>query len=80
MNNRTISSSELKVRITKHIQELVEATDAVCNRDEMLGYQDTCAKFQRISPDERLMSFPTLIIAFPRQEMIQIWPLPVQQP
>ena len=43
------SATDLKVRITEHIQELAEATDAARVSDEMLRYLDTCARFHKYS-------------------------------
>jgi hypothetical protein len=48
MNTQT-SSSDLKARITKHIEELAQATDAVRVSEEMLRYLDTYAKFYQYS-------------------------------
>ena len=50
MNNTRISSTDLKTRITEHIQELAEATDAARVSEEMLQYLDMCAKFHGYSP------------------------------
>jgi hypothetical protein len=50
MNNHRISSSDLKTRITEHIQELAEATDAARVSEEMQQYLDMCARFHRYSP------------------------------
>lgn len=44
------SSSELKAKITNHIQELAQATDAARVSDEMLRYLDTYARFYQYSP------------------------------
>ena len=44
------SSADLKARITEHIQELAEATDAARVSEEMLRYLDMCAKFHQYSP------------------------------
>ena len=43
-------SSDLKAKITEHIQELAEATDAARASEEMVQYLDMCAKFHRYSP------------------------------
>jgi hypothetical protein len=50
MKNQRISSSDLKTRITEHIQELAEATDAARVSEEMQQYLDMCARFHRYSP------------------------------
>ena len=50
MNNKRISSTDLKIRITEHIKELAEATDAARISEEMLQYLDMCARFHRYSP------------------------------
>ena len=53
MNNQTRtlnSSSDLKTRITEHIKELAEATNAARMSEEMLCYLDMCARFHRYSP------------------------------
>lgn len=51
MNNKDqISSSDLKARITEHIQELAQATDAARVSEEMMRYLDTCARFYKYSP------------------------------
>lgn len=50
MNNNRISSTDLKDRITEHIQELAEATDAALVSEEMQQYLDMCARFHRYSP------------------------------
>jgi len=44
------SSSDLKVRITEHIQELAQATDAARVSEEMLHYLDMCSRFHQYSP------------------------------
>jgi hypothetical protein len=44
------SSADLKARITEHIQELAQATDAARVSEEMLRYLDTCARFYQYSP------------------------------
>jgi hypothetical protein len=50
MNNQRVSSTDLKDRITEHIQKLAEATDAARVSEEMLQYLDMCARFHRYSP------------------------------
>ena len=50
MKNQRISSTDLKAKITEHIQELAEATDAARVSEEMLNYLDMCARFHRYSP------------------------------
>ena len=52
MNTQTNNkqSKDLKVKITQHIQELAEATDAARMSEEMLSYLDMCAKFHKYSP------------------------------
>ncbi|GAH13686.1 unnamed protein product, partial [marine sediment metagenome] len=40
MNNTRISSTDLKDRITEHIKDLAEATDAARVSEEMLRYLD----------------------------------------
>lgn len=47
--NKTTSKS-LTDRITIHVQELAEATDAALLREAMTRYLDTCAKFHQYSP------------------------------
>ena len=49
MNNRRISSSDLKTKITEHIHELAEDTDTARVSEEMLQYLDMCARFHRYS-------------------------------
>jgi hypothetical protein len=52
MNTKSQSSkksSDLKAKITEHIQELAEATNAARLSEEMCQYLDTCAKFHRYS-------------------------------
>ena len=50
MNMQTPNTSvDLKARITKHIQELAEATDAARVSEEMLRYLETCARFHQYS-------------------------------
>ena len=44
------SSSDLKAKITEHIQELAQATDVARVSEEMLRYLDTCARFYQYSP------------------------------
>ena len=44
------SSSNLKTKITEHIQELAEATDAARMSEEMLHYLEMCARFHKYSP------------------------------
>jgi hypothetical protein len=48
MNIQTLSS-DLKASITKHIEELAQATDAARVSEEMIRYLDTYAKFYRYS-------------------------------
>jgi hypothetical protein len=50
MNNKRISSTDLKIRITEHIKELAEATDTARISEEMVQYLDMCARFHRYSP------------------------------
>jgi hypothetical protein len=53
MNNNSkprFTSKDLSTRITKHIQELAQATDAARISEEMLHYLDMCAKFHKYSP------------------------------
>ena len=71
MNNRRFSSTDLKDRITQHIQELAEATDAARVSEEMLHYLDMCSRFHRYSPQNVwliLMEKPdaTMIAGFKR--------------
>ena len=49
MNTQT-TSSDLKARITKHIEELAQATDAARVSEELLRYLDTYARFYQYSP------------------------------
>ena len=44
------SSSDLKARITEHVQELAQATDAARVSQEMQHYLDMCASFHQYSP------------------------------
>ena len=44
------TSSDLKSRITEHIQELAQATDAARVSQEMQRYLDMCASFHQYSP------------------------------
>jgi antirestriction protein ArdC len=44
------SSTDLKAKITEHIQELAQATDAARVSTEMLRYLDTYARFYQYSP------------------------------
>ena len=44
------SSADLKARITEHIKELAEATDAARMSEAMLKYLDMAARFHRYSP------------------------------
>jgi hypothetical protein len=44
------TSSDLKARITEHIQELAQATDAARVSQEMQRYLDMCASFHQYSP------------------------------
>ena len=44
------TSSDLKARITEHIQELAEATDAARVSQEMQDYLDMCASFHQYQP------------------------------
>lgn len=44
------SGLDLKTKITKHIEELAQATDAARVSDEMQRYLDTCARFYHYSP------------------------------
>ena len=53
MNNNNkprFTSKDLSTRITKHVQELAQATDAARISEEMLHYLDMCAKFHKYSP------------------------------
>jgi len=53
MNNNNkprFTSKDLSTRITKHIQELAQATDAARISEEMLHYLDMCARFHKYSP------------------------------
>ena len=43
------TSSDLKARITEHIQELAQATDAARVSQEMQDYLDMCASFHQYS-------------------------------
>jgi hypothetical protein len=49
------SSKDLADRITAHIQELAEATDAARVSETMLSYLDMCARFHRYSPHNLLL-------------------------
>lgn len=65
MNNYRISSTELKDRITEHIQDLAEATDAARVSEEMVLYLDMCALFHKYSPQNVwliLMTYPHAIM------------------
>jgi antirestriction protein ArdC len=69
MKNRRSSSTYLKDRITQHIRDLAEATDAARLSEEMLQYLDMCARFHRYSPQNVwliLMSKPeaTMVAGF----------------
>lgn len=44
-----VSSNDLKDKITEHIQQLAEATDAARMSEEMQRYLDTCANFHKYS-------------------------------
>ncbi len=44
------TSADLKNEITKHIEELAQATDAARMSDEMVRYLDVCARFHQYSP------------------------------
>lgn len=44
------SAVDLKSRITQHIQELAQATDAARISEEMQRYLDMCSKFHQYSP------------------------------
>jgi hypothetical protein len=44
------TSSDLKARITEHIQELAQATDIARVSQEMQRYLDMCASFHQYSP------------------------------
>lgn len=48
--NTQNSSADLKARITEHIQELAQATDAARVSEEMLRYLDICSRFYQYSP------------------------------
>ena len=43
------AAADLKAKITEHIQELAEATDAARVSTEMMRYLDTCARFHKYS-------------------------------
>lgn len=43
-------SSELAAKITRHIEELAQATDAARMSAEMVRYLETCARFHQYSP------------------------------
>jgi len=43
------AAADVKAKITEHIQELAEATDAARMSAEMVRYLDTCAKFHKYS-------------------------------
>ena len=63
------TSSDLKTKITEHIQELADATDAARMSETMIAYLDMCAKFHRYSPQNVwliLMACPnaTLVSGF----------------
>ena len=49
-NKPSFTSKDLSARITKHIQELAQATDAARISEEMLHYLDMCARFHKYSP------------------------------
>jgi len=66
MKNQRISSSDLKTRITEHIQELAEATDAARVSEEMLQYLDMCARFYRYSPQNVWL----ILMACPHATMV----------
>lgn len=69
MNNQTrtrISSSDLKTRITEHIQELAEATDEARVSEEMLQYLDMCARFHHYSPQNVWL----ILMACPHATMV----------
>jgi hypothetical protein len=44
------TSADLKAKITEHIQELAQATDAARVSEEMLRYLDMCSRFHKYSP------------------------------
>jgi hypothetical protein len=44
-----ITSNDLTTKITSHIEELAEATDAARVSEEMLRYLDACSKFHKYS-------------------------------
>jgi hypothetical protein len=46
----THSAADLKTKITEHIQELAQATDAARISEEMQQYLDMCSKFHQYSP------------------------------
>jgi hypothetical protein len=66
MNYRRISSTDLKDRITEHIQELAEATDAARLSEEMLRYLDLCSKFHNYSPQNVWL----ILMACPHATMV----------
>ena len=66
MMNQRISSSDLKTRITEHIQELAEATDAARVGEEMLQYLDMCARFHHYSPQNVWL----ILMACPHATMV----------
>ena len=59
-------SSDLSAKITEHIQELAEATDAARMSDEMLRYLDLCAKFHKYSPQNVWL----ILMAHPHATMV----------
>ena len=69
MNTQTNNqnpSSELKNKITQHIQELAEATDAARVSEEMLSYLDMCARFHKYSPQNVWL----ILMACPQATMV----------
>ncbi|MFC1921797.1 ArdC family protein [Chloroflexota bacterium] len=76
MNTNRISSTDLKDRITQHIQELAVATDAARVSQEMLQYLDMCARFHRYSPQNVwliLMACPhaTMVAGFKKWQSME---------
>ena len=64
-----LASSDLTARITEHIRELAEATDAARMSQEMLRYLDMCSRFHHYSLHNHwliLMEKPdaTLVVGF----------------
>ena len=66
MNNRRFSSTDLKDRVTEHIKDLAEATDAARVSEEMLSYLDMCARFHKYSPQNVWL----ILMACPHATMV----------